>query len=507
MYWDSLLSVFSIESIIFMCFGVVMGIIFGALPGLTTVLAVVLFTPMTFGMKPVTAMMLLLGLYCGGTYGGSITAILINTPGTPAASATCIEGYPLAKKGMARKALDMALYASFVGGILSGFILLFAAPLIAKATMLFTAAEYFCLSMFGLSMVISVSNDDIPGGIISCCIGLFISTIGIDNFSGVYRFTFGNIRMASGVETLIMMIGTFAISELMFKAARIRKGQPDNAEEVKDESFAVRGSMPLTFKETLRSLRTMIRSSLIGVGIGAMPAIGGGVAAFLSYDAAKRLSKHKENFGKGELDGVAATEAGNNGVTGAALIPLFTLGIPGDGVTAVLLGALMIHGLVPGPLLFSKSADIVYTIMYGFIIINIIMLLLGKVFLPLFAKIANISDQLLIPLIMLFCGAGAYAVRNSPFDLILIVAFGALSFILQKMKIAVLPLVLGIVLGKLTETNFVRAMLISLGKTPIFFTRPICIAFNVLIVISISTALLAKYRKRKKAAKAAEESK
>lgn len=466
MYLDTLLSLFSFESILFMCVGVIMGIVFGALPGLTTVLAVVLFTPMTFGMDSVTAMMLLLGLYCGGTYGGSITAILINTPGTPAASATCIEGYPLAKKGMARKALDMALYASFVGGVLSGLILLFAAPQIAKATMLFTAAEYFCLSVFGLSMVISVSGNDILGGIISCCIGLLVSVIGIDNFSGVYRFTFGNLKMASGVETLIMMIGTFAISELMFKADRLRKAKAATSNSGSEDSFGVRGAKQLTLKETLRSLPTMIRSSLIGVGVGAMPAIGGGVAAFLSYDTAKKLSKNKENFGKGELEGVAATEAGNNAVTGAALIPLFTLGIPGDGVTAVLLGALMIHGLVPGPLLFSKSADIVYTIMYGFIVINILMLVLGKLLLPLFAKIANISDSLLIPLIMLFCAAGAYAVRNSQFDLMLIVAFGAISFLLQKMNIAVLPLVLGVVLGKLTETNFIRAMIISLDKPP-----------------------------------------
>lgn len=502
MSWDILFNVFTLENILFMNIGLFLGVIFGSLPGLTTVLAVVLFTPITFGMEPLPAMLLLLGLYCGGTYGGSITAILINTPGTPAATATSIDGYPLAQKGMAKKALHMAIFASAVAGLISGIVLMVAAPQIAKITLLFGSPEYFTLAVFGLSIITSVSSEDMLGGAIAGCIGLLLSTVGIDLFSGMTRFTFGTLSLTGGINTLIIMIGAFAITEIMIKASGIIKHSKEGVKVV--EKIKIGSTKGLTVKDIKKSIGTIIRSAFIGIGVGAMPGTGAAIASFVSYDVAKRSSKHPEAYGKGELNGVAATESGNNGVTGATMIPLFTLGIPGDAVTAVLLGALMIHGLQPGPNLFSASGGVVYAIFIGFIVINLFMFLQGSLLLKWFAKIANISDTLLIPLIILFCAAGAYSVNSSSFDLLLIAIFGLVAFVLKKMNISILPMVLGAVLGQIAETNFRRSMSMSLGGVPVFFTRPICISFLALTVISVATAFYKKYKKRRKIAEQAD---
>ncbi len=490
---------FQISNFLYMNLGMFLGIIFGALPGLNTPLAVVLFTPITFGMEPISAMMLLLGLYCGGTYGGSITAILINTPGTPAASCTGLDGYPMAKKGLGKKALEMALYASTIGGIISGVILLFAAPAIATATLWFGPAEYFSVAIFGLSIIISVSDKDIFGGICAGCIGLLLSTVGIDTFSGLPRYTFGSIDAMSGFDMLILMIGMFAVAELMIKARDI----VSNKGEKKAERLSMAKQVGVTLAELKRCIKIIIRSALTGVGIGAVPGTGAAIAAFLSYDVTKRTSKEPEKFGTGVVEGIAAPEAANNGVTGAALIPLLTLGIPGDTVTAILMGALMIHGLVPGPNLFSASGDKVYAIIIGFIVIQLFMLLQGKLFSNVFARLASVSDVVLIPIILLFCTAGAFSLRNSEFDLVVLAIFGLIGYILQKLKTPSLPLVLGMVLGKLVEQNFRRAMTLSEGEIPIFFTRPISLVFLILAIGSVVLILVKRAKDAKKSAKAA----
>lgn len=495
-------NLFNFWNFFYMNFGMFLGIIFGSLPGLNTPLAIVLFTPMTFGMEPISAMMLLLGLYCGGTYGGSITAILINTPGTPAASCTCLDGYQLSKKGMAKKALEMALYASTIGGVISGVILLFASPAIAEATLWFGPAEYFSVAMFGLSIIISVSGDDIFGGICAGCIGLLLSTVGIDSFSGMTRYTFGNINAMSGLEMLVLMIGMFAVAEIMIKVRDILI----NSKKAVSEQVALpqQNGEGVTFKELKSCLKIIVRSALTGIGVGAVPGTGAAIASFLSYDTTKRTAKNGDKFGTGVIEGVAAPEAANNGVTGAALIPLLTLGIPGDTVTAVLMGALMVHGLVPGPNLFSASGDKVYAIILGFIIIQFFMLIQGKLFSKGFAQLAKVPDVMLIPIILLFCSAGTFSMRNSEFDLKLLVIFGLIGYILQKMKTPGLPLILGMVLGTMVEQNFRRAMTLSSASSglPLFFTRPISLIF---LTLAVGSVVLTLYKKNKKKSKSGDE--
>lgn len=491
MFLDALGNLLDIWNFIYMNMGMFLGIIFGALPGLNTPLAVVLFTPMTFGMEPISAMMLLLGLYCGGTYGGSITAILINTPGTPAASCTALEGYQMAKKGFAKKALEIALYASTVGGIISGIILLFAAPAIAAATLWFGPAEYFSVAVFGLSIIISVSDKDILSGICAGCMGLILSMVGIDSFSGMPRYTFGSIQMMGGFDMLILMIGMFAVAELMIKAKDLLAGNGKTSVD----SILLNKQSGVTLEEFKRCWKIILRSALTGVGIGAVPGTGAAIASFLSYDVTKRTCKNGDKFGTGVIEGVAAPEAANNGVTGAALIPLLTLGIPGDTVTAILMGALMIHGLVPGPNLFNDSGDKVYAIILGFIIIQFFMLLQGKVFSRVFSKLSMVSDVVLIPIILFFCTAGAFSLRNSNFDLIVLAIFGLVGYIMKKLGIPALPLILGMVLGQLVEKNFRRAMALSEGGLPIFFTRPISLVF---IILAVGSVLVTIHQRRNK---------
>lgn len=478
----------SISNFISINIGLLIGIIFGAIPGLTVLLCVVLFTPLTFGLSPITAMLMLLGMYVGGIYGGSITAILIRTPGTAAAAATMLDGYPLAQQGKAKKALDMALVASVIAGIISACILLFAAPQIAKATLEFGPSEYFVLAVFGLSIIAGVSGDSIVKGLIAGAMGFFISTIGMDETSAVMRFTFGNSKLLGGIQLVIGLIGFFALSELYLKSTN-NKIDDDGLDLNKEES-------KLTKKDLKSNLVNIIRSSLIGTGIGAIPGAGAGISSFLSYNEAKKRSKHPEKFGKGSIEAVAAAEAGNNGVTGATLIPLLTLGIPGDATAAVLLGALMMHGLIPGPSLFEEQGNIVYAIMLGLIITNIFLFLQGKFLLKYFAKVAHVPYELLVPIISIFCMAGAFSVNNTIFDIYIIIICGVISYILQRLEFSQIPILLGMVLGPLAETNFRRAMVISEGSYRIFVTRPISLFFVVLTLGTLITFVM-KSRKAK----------
>lgn len=487
-------NLFSLDTFFFMNLGLLIGIIFGSIPGLTTVLAVVLFTPMTFGLAPVPSMMLLLGIYCGGTYGGSITAILINTPGTPAASATVLDGYQLAKKGQAKKALEMALYASVIGGLFSAAVLLAAAPQVAKLTLLFGAPEYFALAFLGLCIIIGVSGDDLFVGIISGCIGLLVSTVGIDKTSGASRYSFGNINLTSGIELLILMIGIFAVVEVVNKCTKIYRA-PGKAADTPREEVSLKDEEGLTGSEMKRCMKTIIRSSAIGTAIGAMPGTGAALSSFISYDMAKRNSPVAENFGKGELEGVAATEAGNNGATGATLIPLLTLGIPGDNVTAVMIGALTVQGLIPGPNLFTASGDKIYAIMFGLFLVNLFMLVQGKVILKYAVKISHLKDELLVPIILIFCASGAYAVRNSTFDLILVVLIGFAGYCMQRLKMPMLPLILGAVIGPIAEANFRRSLAMSQTGALIFITRPISAGFILAAVVLTGWTLYKRYKK------------
>lgn len=463
--------------------GLALGIVVGAIPGLTSDLGIILCIPLTYGLEPTQAILMLLAIYCGGTYGGSITAILINTPGTSANAATLFDGYPLACKGQAYKALSMALFASTIGGLLSALALLFLAPQIAKVTLLFGPAEYLALAVFGLSVIAGVSNRSLLKGLIGACLGVFISTVGMDNISGTIRFSFGNINLVSGIDLIIALIGLFAISEVMMKS----KYNPRRDRRIVDAKSITKDRV--TREEYKRCRRPIGIGSLIGILIGATPGTGGGLAAFISYNQTKQASKHPETFGQGEIEGIAASESANNGACGATMIPMLTLGVPGDGATAILMGAFMIHGLVPGPTLFRDQGHILYAIMIGLIVVNVFMYLIGRVFTRFYAHITRIPYEILASVVLTFCLAGAFSTNNRLYDIYIILIFGILAYFLRCMDFQLVPILLGIVLGPLAEDNFRRAMLLSDGSLSIFVTRPISLAFLLIAVGSIALFL------------------
>lgn len=458
--------------------GLMLGIIVGSIPGLTSDLGIILCIPLTYGLDPIPAMLMLLAIYCGGTYGGSITAILINTPGTSANAATLFDGYPMTQKGQAYKALSMAIIASTIGGIFSALLLLFAAPQIAKVTLLFGPPEYLALAVFGLSIIAGVSNDNIFKGLIGACLGIFVSGIGMDRISGTMRFTFNNYNLFKGIPLIIALIGLFAISEIMMKSQYNPK---TDAASLKNYSI---NKQKITKEEFKKCIKPITIGSIIGSIIGATPGTGGGLAAFVSYDQVKRRSKHPETFGKGEIQGVAVTEAANNGATGATMIPLLTLGVPGDGATAILLGALMVHGMVPGPTLFVEQGSVLYAIMLGLIVVNVFMYIMGKYFIRFYAKITKIPYELLATMVIVFCIAGAYSTNNALYDVFIIIGFGILAYFLRRMNFQLVPILLGIVLGPLAEMNFRRALVMSDGSLSIFLTRPISAVFIGIAVLS-----------------------
>ncbi len=486
---EGFLEFFHLSSFIYMNLGILLGIIFGAIPGLTVLLCIVLFLPFTYALAPIPSFMFLLGIYCAGSYGGSISAIMIRSPGTPHAAATLLDGAPLAEKGFARKALTTALTASTIGGIFSAIVLLFTSPLIAKIALKFGPPEYFILCVFGLSIVAGVSGRSLAKGAISTAIGLLLAVVGIDIMSGVFRFTFGNYNLYGGFDLVIIVTGLFAISEAFLKA-----GYSKHDMKVKVDLAKLNQGENLSMKEFKPLVKSIARSSFIGVGIGALPGTGATMASFLSYDQARKRSKHPEEFGKGSLEGIAAPEAANNAVTGATLIPLLTLGIPGDAVVAILVGAFMINGLVPGPNLFVEHPVTMYALMIGLIFTNIFMFLQGKYLTKFFAKISVIPIEILTPLIVLLCLTGSYSINHSYFDVFVSIIIGGISYLLIKFDYSVIPVLLGLVLGPLTETNLRRTLLISKGGLSIFFTRPISLLFIVLIIISLVVIVVKRMR-------------
>lgn len=490
-FWDGLAILAQWQNFLIIPLGLAIGIIVGAIPGLTSDLGLILCIPLTYGMDPTMAILMLLAIYCGGTYGGSITAILINTPGTSANAATLFDGYPMTQKGKAFKALQMALFASTIGGLISALSLLFLAPPIAKITLLFGPAEYFALAVFGLSVIAGVSNKSIFKGLIGACIGLFMASIGQDNISGVARFVFGQGKLRAGIDLIIALIGLFAISEIMMKS----QYNPKTDHKVVSASAITKDK--ITKAEYKRCWKPIGIGSLIGVIIGATPGTGGGLAAFIAYNQVKQASKHPETFGQGEIEGVAASESANNGACGSTMIPMLTLGVPGDGSTAILMGAFMLHGMVPGPSLFAEQGNILYAIMLGLIVVNVFMYILGSGFTRFYAHITRIPYELLAPIVLTFCIAGSYSTNNRVYDIYIILLFGIVAYLLRRLDFQLVPILLGIVLGPLAEKNFRRAMVISRGSFDIFFTRPISCAFIAIAVVSVCAFAWRNARQRK----------
>ncbi|MBQ8082034.1 MAG: tripartite tricarboxylate transporter permease [Clostridia bacterium] len=468
----------TLENLLFTNIGIFIGIIFGAIPGLNGNLAITILLPFTFQLGTVPALLMLTGIFFGANFGGSISAILINTPGTNAAAATLIDGYPMCQKGKPQKALDTALVASTVGGLISALCLLFFTPQISKIAIKFGAPEYFALALFGLSVIASVSGKSLIKGLISGGLGILLSTVGIDSISGLTRFTFGNIRLYNGVKMLAVLLGVYAIAQMI-----VRVANPENGKA--SEMQASGENDRLTGAEVKQSLWTMIKSALIGAFIGAVPGTGGAIASFIAYNEAKRCAKPGEKFGEGELKGVAAPEAANNGATAATLIPLLTMGIPGDVVAATLLGAFTMHGLVVGPKLFSNSGPVLYAILIGCVISQLFMFFQGKYLLKLFVKITHIPQQLLTAMLVVICCAGAFAIGKSEMDITVMLIFGIVAYLMQKLDFPPVPIVLGMVLGPIAESNLRNSLVMSGGSWAIFVQRPICLAFILLTFVLI----------------------
>lgn len=489
---------FTLENIVWINVGVFIGSVFAAIPGLTVILCVILFLPFTYQMTAIPGMMFLLGIYCAGGYGGSVSAILINTPGTPHAAATMLDGHPLSKQGRTKAALKIALYASTFGGVFSALMLLFLGPQVARVAAQLGTAEYFMVCLFGLTIIAGVSGKSMIKGVISACIGLLLSCVGADPMTGYDRLTFGVGRLYLGLDLAVCLIGLFALVEILSKAELKPDALHLDAKKMEDNGV-------ITKEEYKRMARPVLLSSLIGSLVGIIPGTGASEASWFSYNTAKNMSRHPEEFGHGSVEGIAAAESANNAVTGATLIPLLTLGIPGDGTVAIMLSALMINGLNPGLSLFTTDGDIMYAIMLGLILVNLFMLLQGKFLTRLFAKVVSIPQEILTPIIVIFCFAGAYSVNKNYFDVKVALVFAVIAWVLRKLDMPAVPILLGMVLGNMTETNFRRALLISNGSPAIFFSSIYCIIFLVLIVVAVGTIVRGKLKERKAAQAAGKE--
>ncbi len=458
-----------------------LGITIGCLPGLSAAMGVALLLPVTFGMDPATGLIVLGGIYCGAIFGGSISAILIHTPGTPASAATAIEGYKLTLKGQAAKALTVACFASFCGGLLSCISLYFFSPLLAELAMQFKSPEYFWLSIFGLTIIAGVSSRSLIKGLISGVLGLLISTIGMDPMEGVERFMFGQPTLYNGVNTTCALIGLFSMSQVLILAEK-KIVERAKAAKIKDK-------MTLSKAEVKRLMPTITRSWLIGNILGILPGAGATIACFMGYNEAKRFSKHKEEFGNGSIEGVAGSESANNAVTGGSLIPTLTLGIPGESVTAVLMGGLIIHGLQPGPELFTTYAGMTYTFFAGFVLVQFAMLIIGLWGSKIFAHIARLSDRILIPSIFVLCVVGSYAIHNNFDEVIIMFVFGIIGYLVRKFDMNAAAIVLGLILGPIGENGLRRSLILSDGDPMILFSTPLCWMLIALCVVGILSPL------------------
>lgn len=469
-FGEVLASIFTVTNLLTMNIGVAVGIIIGAMPGLSVAFAVTVLLTMTFHMESLSAMYLLLGAYCGGLYGGSITAILINTPGTANAVCTALEGYPLARKGRAGDVLKCALVASSFGGFFSAFILLFFAPLLARVILNIQSPEYFALCTFGIAAAIGLegtSLNNILKGILSAAFGLLLSCVGADPVFGTNRFAFGSYYMLSGIQVVSSMLGAYAMCQVLVNCRDVYlKGD----EQLKVPKVS-KASMSIL--DILKHWKILLKSSIIGSIVGAVPGTGGAESAMIAYNEAKRSSKNPEQFGNGSLEGILAAESANNATSGGAMIPMLTLSIPGDTVMAILLSALTMQGITPGANLFAKGSTWVYIIMGGLFIINIFMLLQGSLCVNLFAKVAKIPQSIMAPCIILMCVMGAFAINNNIFECFVMIAFGLIGYLMKKFGFAVTPLCISLVLGHLFETNLRRSLILSKGDWGVFFKRPI----------------------------------
>ncbi len=463
--------------------GVFIGTIIGVLPGIGASAGIALLIPVTYGMDPTSALIMMCGIYYGTKYGGSTTAILIRTPGEAASVMTSLDGYAMAQKGRAGAALAVSAIGSFIAGTIGVVALtLFALPL-ASMALKFGPAEYFCLMLFAMTAVSSLTGKSPAKGMLATILGLMIATIGIDLQSGQPRYTMGIPEFQDGVGFIVVVVGLFAMAEVFRGLEEVHKGTAP-------EMIKISGKLWLTKEEWQRSIGPIWRGGVIGFVIGVLPGAGGTIASIMSYTTEKRLSKHPEEFGKGAIEGVAGPEAANNSDTAGAMVPLLTLGVPGGGATAVLMGAFIMYGIQPGPLLFEKRPDLVWGLVGSMYIGNIMLLILNLPLIGLFVRLLYIPSAILYPLIVAISVIGTYAINGSMLDLYMILGFGIVGYVFDKVDIPVAPLVLSLVLGGIMEQSFRQAMTISGADPAIFVKSGISMTLIALSVISMSLPFL-----------------
>lgn len=463
---------------IFMTFaGTFMGLVFGSLPGLTATMGIALLIPLTFTMDSVSAFGMMLGCYVGGMAGGAVASVLLNIPGTPSAIVTTFDGYPMAQKGRGAEALGWAALASTVGSFISWIVLIFLAPTLARICTSFSMPEYTALAFLGLTIIASMSGKNIFKGLMAGCLGLMLSMVGVDPVWGNLRFTFGNVNLIAGISTMPALLGFYSIPQVIAMCQQ-RVGNK--------EVNAKLGKVMPPAKEIWKNKVNLLRSSIIGTLIGIIPATGGSTAAFLAYDQAKRFSKEPDSFGKGNPNGIIASEAANNGVVGGALVPMLTLGIPGDPVTAVLMGGLLIHGLQPGATLFSEHLDIVVGIFTAVLLATIFMFLIQIFGIRLFVKVLKVQPYYLAGILVALSLIGSYALRGSMFDVGITLVLGILGYLMTQAGFPLSPAVLGLVLGGMFERELRLTLKTYNNSVSVFFTRPVsCIIILVALAFII----------------------
>lgn len=495
MEWiNTLLSILQPNILIYLIVGVAVGAIIGALPGLSATMGIAILTPLTFWFTPEQGFAMLLGLWNSAIWAGSISAILINTPGTPASIATTFDGYNMYKRGQGGLALGINVVYSVIGGLFSTIVLIFASFPLAKLAIKFGPPEYFALALFGLSMMISVSGNSILKGLMVGFAGLLVSTIGIDPLLAMPRFTLGNGNLLDGISFIPVMIGMFGLGEVLYQIYHNSKIKEDE-ERQKVKNLKL-GRVLINAKEFIRLLPSTIMSCITSVIIGAIPACGGDIASIICWGQAKRMSKKPEEFERGSIEGLASSCTANNGVIGGVMTTMLTLGIPGDAVSAVLIGSLMMYGMQPGPRLFIENKPFIMNIMCLMIMANIVILILGLVTTKLTAKVLAVKKEIVWASVILLCIIGSFALNNSLFDVIIMIISGVLGFFFKKMDFAPGPFILGLLLGNMVESNLRRSLIMSQGSISIFFTKPITLVLLIFIMLSLIMPIIKK-RKQK----------
>jgi putative tricarboxylic transport membrane protein len=487
-------TVFTVHALLVITLGALIGIIGGAMPGMSSASAVALALPFTFAMDTTLSIILLAAIYSGSTYGGSITATLLNTPGTPESAVMTFDGYALTKQGKAGKALWAALIAGTIGGLLGTFLLIWASVPLAKEALNFGPPEYFALAFFGLTVLALLIDGSIVKGLICCTFGLLIATVGFDPITGLQRMTFGLPALFDGFQFIPVLIGLFAISEAFELLSR-------NDLPLKLEKSGL-WSTRLSWKELKGLLKYIFVGTGIGVFIGIKPGGGATIASIISYSVAKQMSPNRERFGTGQLEGLAAPEAADKATVGAALIPMLTLGLPASATSAVLIGAFTLHGIQPGPSLFTTHSDLVYGLFASLILANVAVFLLGMIGIPLFVRLSTIPKSILGAAILMLTLFGSYAYESSLNDVWVAMIFGMIGYAMKKYKFPTAPLVLGLVLAPLLESNFRKSLILSKGDFTIFFDRGISLVLIIISLLSLVISIYWSYRQSRKANKA-----